>query len=132
MMQANAVSQKASAQQPEKTYLIDISALHEHTLGNAALEQDMLSLFLRQSTRLLLEFNASSSVADWQFYARALKGSALNIGATEVANAAQRIESCDFSKGLAIAKACLSELEAAVLGTNDCIRDHVRQAAKKA
>ena len=131
MMQANAAAHKHASQQARKSYLIDISALHAHTLGNMALEHDMLALFLRQSTRLLLEFNAASSVEDWRFYARALKGSALNIGATEVANAAQNIESCDFSKGYSCARDHLAALEAAVLGTNDCIRDHVRQALAK-
>ncbi len=83
---------------------IDIAHLGRMTLGDAALEREVLAMFSAQSVRLVEALAASPT--DAAALAHTLKGSARAIGAFQVAEAAECLEAAirsgdDTSGGLA-------------------------------
>ena len=93
---------------PDQTS-IDTVHLRRMTLGESALERDVLSLFAQQSRDLLERLAAMP--ADAAVLVHTLKGSARAIGAFAVADAAQALETAMRAKS-GIAEA-LRELAAA-------------------
>ena len=69
---------------------IDFEHLSRMTLGDAGLEQEVLAMFVAQSTTLVSTLAAMP--ADASALAHTLKGSARAIGAFQVADAAGRLE----------------------------------------
>jgi HPt (histidine-containing phosphotransfer) domain-containing protein len=69
---------------------IDIEHLGRMTLGDAVLEQEVLAMFSAQAVRLIGRI--ASLPADAGALAHQLKGSARAIGAFQVAEAADRVE----------------------------------------
>lgn len=106
--------------------ILDLAYLRRQTLGNAALEVEMLELFLRQSTRLLSEFNAKTPVKEWRNYARALKGSSQSIGALQVAHLAAQIEDCSEARQSDETALLLDALGDAVRIVNGSISEHLK------
>ncbi|MES2906415.1 MAG: Hpt domain-containing protein [Pseudomonadota bacterium] len=109
--------------------VMDLNYLRAQTFGNLALEVEILELFLRQSTRLLLEFTDATPEKDWRDYARALKASAQNIGALRVSVLAAELEDCARDKGRQGAKKLLDAFHNAVSSLNDEIRTHLKNFA---
>jgi HPt (histidine-containing phosphotransfer) domain-containing protein len=71
--------------------VIDLAHLRRMTTGDAALEREVLSLFYAHSA-LLIERMHGSDAAAVPGLAHTLKGSALGIGANEVARAADALQ----------------------------------------
>jgi HPt (histidine-containing phosphotransfer) domain-containing protein len=71
---------------------IDHAHLRRFTLGNAALEHEVLSLFAHQSPTYLLHLMAAETDRAWFEAAHALKGSARAVGAWQIAKLAERAE----------------------------------------
>lgn len=71
---------------------IDFSHLRRYTLGNARLEREVLELFCSHAPVLLAELRAAGTEKSWREAAHSLKGSALAIGAWEVARGAEQAE----------------------------------------
>ena len=69
---------------------IDFEHLKRMTLGDAGLEQEVLAMFSAQSAKLI--GTLATLPADAAALAHTLKGSARAIGATDVAEAAARLE----------------------------------------
>jgi HPt (histidine-containing phosphotransfer) domain-containing protein len=83
---------------------IDFEHLQRMTLGDAALEQEVLGMFSAQSARLV--HTLAAMPADASALAHTLKGSARAIGAFAVADAAARLETAiarDFDTSAALA-----------------------------
>ena len=83
---------------------IDFEHLQRMTLGDAAIEQEVLAMFSAQSDRLVQTLAAMP--ADASALAHTLKGSARAIGAFAVADAAARLEAAiarDFDTSAALA-----------------------------
>src|SRR6185437_13512970 len=89
---------------------IDIDHLRRMTLGDAALEREVLTMFSAQASRLAEALAAMP--ADAPVLAHTLKGSARAIGAFAVADAAAHIETLIKSGG--DTAEALSELDDAV------------------
>jgi HPt (histidine-containing phosphotransfer) domain-containing protein len=89
---------------------IDFEHLKRMTLGDAALEQEVLAMFAAQSAKLMAALAALP--ADAGALAHTLKGSARAIGAFGVAEAATRLEAV-FADG-ADPSSLLTELGGAV------------------
>ena len=73
---------------------IDLVHLAKYTMGNKALEREILDLFVGQSRVTLDRLQAAATDKDWRDHAHALLGSARAVGAKPVADrvlAAQRI-----------------------------------------
>jgi len=71
---------------------VDLVHLSRYTLGERALEREVLELFCTQSLVYLERLRAAQSDQDWKDAAHSLKGSASAIGAWRTAEAAQRAE----------------------------------------
>ena len=89
---------------------IDIVHLRRMTLGDAALEREVLTMFSAQASRLVKGLAAMAS--DAPALAHTLKGSARAIGAFAVADAAAHLETLIRSGGQTAE--ALSELDDAV------------------
>jgi HPt (histidine-containing phosphotransfer) domain-containing protein len=70
---------------------IDLAHLARMTLGDTSLEREVLGLFDRQAELLLMRMGDAAAVAIAAF-AHTLKGSARNVGAWRVAEAAAIVE----------------------------------------
>jgi HPt (histidine-containing phosphotransfer) domain-containing protein len=71
---------------------VDLVYLSRFTLGERALEREVLELFCTQSFVYLERLNDAQSDKDWKDAAHSLKGSARAIGAWRTAEAAERAE----------------------------------------
>lgn len=89
---------------------IDIAHLRRMTLGDAALEREVLGMFSAQAQRLVKALAASP--ADAVALAHTLKGSARAVGAFEVGDAASQLETRIRSGGDRVE--ALSELNYAI------------------
>ncbi len=96
---------------------IDFEHLSRMTLGDAGLEQEVLAMFVAQSTTLVSTLAAMP--VDASALAHTLKGSARAIGAFSVADAAARLEAAiakgfDTSAALAELGETVAEARAAI------------------
>jgi HPt (histidine-containing phosphotransfer) domain-containing protein len=71
---------------------VDLVHLSRYTLGERALEREVLQLFCAQPTIYLERLRAARSDKDWREAAHSLKGSAYAVGAWRTGAAAERAE----------------------------------------
>jgi HPt (histidine-containing phosphotransfer) domain-containing protein len=71
---------------------VDLAHLSRYTLGERALEREVLELFCAQSAIYLERLRGARSGKEWQEAAHSLKGSARAIGAWRAAAAAESAE----------------------------------------
>jgi HPt (histidine-containing phosphotransfer) domain-containing protein len=71
---------------------VDLVHLSRYTLGDRALEREVLELFRAQASIYLERLEAAQSAQEWREAAHSLKGSAVAIGAWRTAAAAERAE----------------------------------------
>ena len=83
------------ASQPATTPAIDLTHLRRYTLGNAALQCEVLQLFAEQAPTILTQLSVAETQKAWRDAAHTLKGSARAVGAWHVADCAERAESID-------------------------------------
>jgi HPt (histidine-containing phosphotransfer) domain-containing protein len=79
-------------EEPPASRPVDLVHLSRYTLGERALEREVLELFCTQSVLYLEQLRAAMSDKDWKHAAHSLKGSARAIGAWRTAQAAERAE----------------------------------------
>jgi HPt (histidine-containing phosphotransfer) domain-containing protein len=103
---------------------IDFEHLQRMTLGDAAIEQEVLTMFSTQSATLMHTLAAMPS--DAGALAHTLKGSARAIGAFAVAEAATRLEAV-IARG-AEPSIALAELSEAVAQAREAIEAVVRRS----
>ena len=94
--------------------IIDLAHLRRMTLGDAALEREVLPLFSAHSALLLQKMRGDP--AAMPALAHTLKGSALGIGATEVARAADALQRRQDDGALLRLEGALEEARAAIAG----------------
>ena len=75
--------------------MLDLDLLSEQTLGNQALEREVLGLFLTHADRQVALIRTAPNVANRREAAHALLGAARAIGAAEVGSLASDIERRD-------------------------------------
>ena len=102
---------------------LDIAHLRRMTLGDAALEREVLTMFSAQASRLLTQLAALPP--DASALAHTLKGSARAVGAFSVGDAAAHVESLIRSGG--DPADALSELDDAVTEAKSAIAAVLRQ-----
>jgi HPt (histidine-containing phosphotransfer) domain-containing protein len=97
---------------------IDRKYLARFTLGNLALEQEVLELFAGQAPHYLADLRAASTAKAWRNAAHTIKGSAAAVGALRVSRFAELAERVDFDAAMASAETgreqAIAALEAAV------------------
>ncbi|MGH6735698.1 MAG: Hpt domain-containing protein [Methyloceanibacter sp.] len=93
---------------------VDLVHLSRYTLGERALEREVLELFCSQSVLYLEQLRAAMSDRAWKEAAHSLKGSSRAIGAWRTAQAAERAEAL-HGDGLAQFRAArIGEIEASL------------------
>ena len=92
---------------------IDLEHLSRMTLGDRALEREVLALFDRQAEMLIVKMQ-DASVTVVSAYAHTLKGSARGIGAFAVARAAEAVETAANTSDRTKLVAALTQLGAAI------------------
>lgn len=78
---------------------LDRSHLARYTLGDPALEREVLGLFVAQIPLTVESLKFAQSDKDWQMAAHSLKGSARAVGAWKLARLAQQAEKIDRTAG---------------------------------
>jgi HPt (histidine-containing phosphotransfer) domain-containing protein len=84
-----------TAPKPNTPPPIDLAHLNRYTLGNVALQSEVLQLFVEQAPITLAHLSSAETEKDWRDAAHALKGSARAVGAWRVAVCAERAETID-------------------------------------
>jgi HPt (histidine-containing phosphotransfer) domain-containing protein len=104
---------------------IDRKYLARFTLGNLALEQEVLELFAGHSPAYLASLRAAGTAKAWRNAAHTIKGSAAAVGALRVARLAETAERLDFAAASAppgrAREEALSALQTAIEETADHI-----------
>lgn len=94
---------------------IDLVHLARQTMGDKALELEVLQLFARQSRQIVKSFGAEEADVRREA-AHRLKGAALAVGAFAVATAATRVEEQPFeAEGLSTLAAAILDTELFIL-----------------
>ncbi len=93
---------------------VDLEHLARFTLGEKALEREVLELFCTQSVLYLDQLRAAMSDRDWKDAAHSLKGSARAIGAWRAAQAAERAEALQSDVLAQLRTARIDDLEASL------------------
>lgn len=73
---------------------IDLDHLRRYTFGDALLEREVLELFAIHAPGILTEMRSAGSRSSLQRAAHSLKGSALAVGAWDIARRAEQLEAC--------------------------------------
>jgi HPt (histidine-containing phosphotransfer) domain-containing protein len=93
---------------------VDLVHLSRYTLGERALEREVLELFRAQSVVYLERLRRARSEQEWKDAAHSLKGSASAIGAWRAAEAAQHAESLSGTRLNASRDLRLREIESSL------------------
>ena len=80
---------------------IDLDYLRRFTLGNTALEEEVLRLFFDQAPLYLEQLSDAKSAKAWAEAAHTIKGSAAAIGARRLASIAEMVERLDVGSAAA-------------------------------
>lgn len=96
------------------TQPVDLTHLARYTLGEHALEREVLELFCTQSVLYLEQLRAAMSDKAWRDAAHSLKGSASAIGAWRAAQAAERAEALRGDGLTQFRAARIAEIEASL------------------
>lgn len=99
---------------PSSPWPVDRSHLARYTLGDAALEREVLTLFLAEAPQRIDALRKAVSDKDWKMAAHTLKGSGRAVGAWQVANLAQDAEGLCGSSDPAQRDRAVDRLEAAM------------------
>ena len=76
----------------EPHLILDRDHLARYTMGDSALEQEVLGLFIGQMPETVAMLRESRDAQAWQRAAHTVKGSAKAVGAWKLAKAAERAE----------------------------------------
>jgi HPt (histidine-containing phosphotransfer) domain-containing protein len=98
---------------------IDRRYLARFTLGNGALEREVLELFAGQMPRYVEQLHAAASAKEWVLAAHTIKGSALAVGARRLASLAQMAERLDVEANPANSQTMRRDAADAVAAASD-------------
>jgi HPt (histidine-containing phosphotransfer) domain-containing protein len=93
---------------------VDLVHLSRYTLGEQALEREVLELFCTQSVLYLEQLRAAMSDKAWKDAAHSLKGSARAVGAWRAAQAAERAEALQGDVLVQFRAARIGEIESSL------------------
>lgn len=99
---------------------IDRAHLARYTMGDAALEREILELFVNHLPNIIRDLGLAAHERDWHMAAHALKGSARAVGAWRLARAAESAERTAHSDQTATHEA-LDAVVAAAAEASACV-----------
>ena len=79
---------------------VDLTHLARYTMGNTAIEQEVLDLFRRQTRLYFDKLSVAATAEAWRDAARVLMASAQSIGAWQLLRAAEMAERLNFASSL--------------------------------
>jgi HPt (histidine-containing phosphotransfer) domain-containing protein len=106
---------------------VDLAHLAQYTGGDAALDAEVLQMFVDQSASLLRDLEAvleSHDIKSWKFITHSLKGAARYIGAFALADVAEEAEPIDPAVQIEAALAAVSALQARAENVELFVRDY--------
>jgi len=95
---------------PEEALLLDADHLKKYTLGDLALEREVLGMFIDQSKLYVNRLQSPKDAKDWGEAAHSLKGSASGVGAFKIAQRAAQLEKVDEPFNSSVCTAMLALL----------------------
>lgn len=102
---------------------IDRAYLARFTLGNAALEREILELFAAQTPLYVEQLRVAVTQQAWRQAAHTIKGSALAVGARRLASLAQMAEQLDIeSNPAAVRDRQQPAVDAVAAGSDEACR----------
>ncbi len=81
-----------AARQLTEARPVDLVHLARYTLGDRAMEREVLGLYAGQYSQDIARLRAATSLEDWRRAAHTIKGSARGIGAWKLARVAEEVE----------------------------------------
>lgn len=104
---------------------LDRNYFARFTMGNAALEREVLELFASQAPLYLERLRAAPTAKDWRDAAHTIKGSASAIGAWRLARMAEMAERIDIEAGMARVQGAREQALDAVAEAIDEVCRHI-------
>ncbi|WP_290986716.1 Hpt domain-containing protein [Hyphomicrobium sp.] len=101
---------------------VDLDHLRRYTLGDKALEDEVLGLFLAQLPEAIASLKSAANPRDWKIAAHGLKGSSRAVGAWRIATLAQEAEALAAVRETEECRETISRLEAAVSEASNFVR----------
>lgn len=101
---------------------IDRDYLARFTLGNAALEREVLELFASQLPLYVRQLKGALTSGDWREATHTIKGSAAAVGARRLSNIARMAEQLDIESAVAVSADQRAKAIAAVSEAADEVR----------
>jgi HPt (histidine-containing phosphotransfer) domain-containing protein len=101
--------------------VFDTDHLRRYTLGDTALEKELLGPFRAQARLQLDLIAAAASAGDFSASVHALKGAALAMGAREIAETTAKLETVDFEADPAQRKRLVERLRMQVAAAEAAI-----------
>lgn len=92
---------------------VDLAHLRRYTLGQAALEREVLGLFVQQLAHTIASMRMARTATDWRFASHALKGSGRAVGAWPLAQLAEQAEKLCPSRDFAACQDIVSQIDVA-------------------
>lgn len=100
--------------------VLDLVHLRTYTLGDAALEREILALFLGELPTYVAALQTATTAKEWHMATHTLKGSALAIGAGRLAAASASAERLDLPSAVDRA-AVISSITHAIHDIRDAV-----------
>jgi hypothetical protein len=94
--------------------ILDRESLARQSMGDRGLQRDVLALFFEHSATVLKFIREAPDMAVRRDRAHLLRGSALSVGALQVADAARRLELLPMTENAGPLLDCLASLHASV------------------
>ncbi len=86
------VAESAAVEDNLQLSPVDLKHLRRYTLGDRALEHEVLELFLAQLPATIASLGSAANDRDWRMAAHTLKGSGRAVGAWHIARLAEQAE----------------------------------------
>ena len=107
-------AQEGANEGDPRSQAIDREYLSRFTLGNPALEQEVLQLFAAQAPQYLEQLRQAKTAEEWMIAAHTIKGAGLAIGARRLASIAEMAERLDVASASAQSEGCREQAVEAV------------------
>jgi HPt (histidine-containing phosphotransfer) domain-containing protein len=105
--------------------VVDLDYLRRFTMGNPALEEEVLRLFVNQTPLYLEQLRNARSTKEWGEAAHTLKGSAGAIGARRLTSVAEMVERLDIDSAGADGEGFREQAIEAVAGALEEVNRHI-------
>jgi HPt (histidine-containing phosphotransfer) domain-containing protein len=98
-MRQNLAANSARPKPAENLRPLDLAHLYQQTMGNRALEIEILEMFCKQLTSSMTAFGKADAI-ERKRLAHALKGTGRSVGAFPLADIAEKLEKSPFDRTL--------------------------------